>query len=545
MEILLLTNRDSDNIGDQVIEASDIALIKAVMKNLNIEPSDYKISSRAAAIVTQSYLSTKNPALLESAELAIQSADLIVFGGAPLFNYMYQTFYERTSIELELAEKYHKPVIFSAIGIEHYDENNKKCQRLKAALNLDCVKQITTRDGYDKLEKFRSREDIVIGRVADPAVFSGKVFEKFETAKKSDTKKKIGLFVLRANGFKDNKYDFSRDQAASLWKDLAVTLESRGYDYEFLTSGHFGDEAFLYNLIQKYGIPVNKCVTNLNLPEALLEKLSSYDGVISCRLHPSIISFSLGIPSIGLEWNNKVGKFYENIGYPERVIQVADLNAENVADRLEQAMSEGIKKDTDYLLSVYTTLFAGIKNACYPDSDAVCYTYDELLLNLPPASATSKNEASEKIKRKFRRTYLKYNEVSAKLIQEKAKTAELNAQVMELLENLPPVADPSHPESSENISKMFQRTYQKCNELSETVSRDKAQIAQLNAQIEKLNAQISTLYEEPVRLKDKIKRLKKKNLILKKENQLLKKKQSNIFVRGWRWLKRKVKKLFK
>ena len=36
MEILLLTNRDSDNVGDQVIEASDIALVNAAMKNLGI-----------------------------------------------------------------------------------------------------------------------------------------------------------------------------------------------------------------------------------------------------------------------------------------------------------------------------------------------------------------------------------------------------------------------------------------------------------------------------------------------------------------------------
>jgi polysaccharide pyruvyl transferase WcaK-like protein len=463
MEILLLTNRDSDNVGDQVIEASDIALIKAAMKNLGIESSDFKISSRAAAIVTQKYMSTREPALLEAAESAIQKADLIIFGGAPLFNYMYQTFYERTSIELELAQKYHKPVIFSAIGIEHYDEENKKCQRLKAALNLDCVKQITTRDGYDKLEKFRSREDIVIGRVADPAVFSGKVFEKFKVKEKKSSKKTIGLFVLRANGFKDNKYDFSRDQAASLWKELVSELESKGYDYELITSGHFGDEAFVYYLIQNYGINANKCVFNINLPETLLAKISSYDGVISCRLHPSIISFSLGIPSIGLEWNNKVGRFYENIGYPERVIPTTELNAAHIVGKLEQAISEGVVKDKDYLLTVYTTLFQGIKNACYPDADAVPYTYDELMENLPPAPGTSKSETNEKIKRKFRRTYLKYNDLSAKVIQDRAQIAELNAQIKEL----------------------------------------------------------------------------------KKENQMLKKKQQNIFVRGWRWIKRKFKKIFK
>jgi polysaccharide pyruvyl transferase WcaK-like protein len=441
------------------------------MKNLNIAPSAYKISSRAGAIVTQKYLATRDPALLKPAQNAFKRADLIIFGGAPLFNYTYQTFYERTSIELELAQKYHKPVIFSAIGIEHYDAKNPKCQRLKTAVNLDCVKQITTRDGYDKLEKFRDRNDIMIAKVADPAVFSGKVFEEFETGKKTEGKKKIGLFVLRANGFKDNKYDFSREQAASLWKDLVTGLEARGYDYELITSGHFGDEAFVYYLIQGYGINASKCVFNINLPETLFEKLSSYDGVISCRLHPSIISFSLGIPSIGLEWNNKVGKFYENIGYPERVIPTTDLNASHIIDKLEKAMDEGVAKDESFMLSVYNTLFEGIRSTLCPDDTVTQpYTYEELLENLPHYSGTSKNEANEKVKRKFRRTYLKYNELATKVVQDKVKIADLNNQVKELTE-------------------------------------------QVNAQ--------------------------------SKEIQRLKVRNTNIFVRGWRWMKRKLKKLFK
>ena len=42
-KILLLTNRDSDNVGDQVIEASDISLIKAAMKNLGQTPDAAKM----------------------------------------------------------------------------------------------------------------------------------------------------------------------------------------------------------------------------------------------------------------------------------------------------------------------------------------------------------------------------------------------------------------------------------------------------------------------------------------------------------------------
>jgi len=455
MEILLLTNRDSDNTGDQVIEASDIALIETVMRNLNYAPFDYNISSRAASIVTQKYLATKDPSLLKNAEKAIKKADIIIFGGAPLFNYLYQNFYERTAVTLELAHKYEKPVIFSAIGIEHYDEDNAKCQRLKTTLNYDCVKQITTRDGYDKLEKFRSNENIVIGKVSDPAVFSGEVFRNYTNRQEADfarkivryfkgkikkqakekKKKKIGLFILRANGFKDNHYDFSRDDAAKLWKDLIAELKSKGYDYELITSGHFGDEAFIYYLIQEYGVDSSKCVFNIDTPEALLTHLSAYDGVISCRLHPSIISFSLNIPCLGIEWNNKVRRFYESIGYKDRVVDVDGIQAKDVVLKLEQAMQEGVNKDQEYLMSVYTTLFNGIKNILFSDdTDISPYSYEELLDNLPPFEGTSEKEAKEKLKRKFRRVYLKFNEVSLKNAENNIKIADLKKQIEKLTE---------------------------------------------------------------------------------------------------------------
>ena len=90
--ILLLTNRDSDNVGDQVIEASDIGLLHALMKNLGIDKSAYQINSRSASIVTKKYMSTREPQLLCAAEKAISQADLVVFGGAPVFNYKYQNF---------------------------------------------------------------------------------------------------------------------------------------------------------------------------------------------------------------------------------------------------------------------------------------------------------------------------------------------------------------------------------------------------------------------------------------------------------------------
>jgi hypothetical protein len=136
IRVLLLTNRDSDNVGDQLIEASAISLVKGVMKNLGVAADGYAISSRAAGIVPKAYLASRDPSLLEDARKAIANADILLFGGAPLFNYTYQQFYLRTIITLELAEEYGVPVLFSSIGVEPFDETNAKSLALREALEL-------------------------------------------------------------------------------------------------------------------------------------------------------------------------------------------------------------------------------------------------------------------------------------------------------------------------------------------------------------------------------------------------------------------------
>ncbi len=431
VKVLLLTNRDSDNVGDQVIEVCDISLITAVMKNLKRE---CRIRSAAASIVSPKYLQTRAPELLASADAAVRQADVVIFGGAPMFNYLYQNFYERTAVTLELAQKYNKPVIFSAIGIEGYSEEDEKCQRVKKALNFECVKQVTTRDDFESLQKYKDNEQMVVEKVSDPAVFSSGILQNYKV--EGTKKKKIGIFVLRHNGFVDNKIDFSGQKAAAFWVDLIRILEEKGYDYELLTSGHFADEAFIDYLIRKYNVNQKKCVFNMNSPERLIKKISSYAGVISCRLHPSIISFSLDVPSLGVVWNPKVKGFYESIGYEDRVIETKDICAEGVVEKLEQAIAEGIKKSEEFQMSVYNSLFYGIKRAIgMEDSTLVPFGYEELVKKLPVYEGDSKKERENKLERKFRRTYQKYNDRFEKNESQRKKIKKLEEEIQRLREN--------------------------------------------------------------------------------------------------------------
>ena len=417
--ILLLTNRDSDNTGDQVMEICDIALISAVMTNLGLESEDYEISSRGAAAFTKVFFHTGDASYLNKARETLKETDLVIYGGAPLFNYTYQKFYERTALFIDICQELNVPVIISAVGIEYFDETNPKCLRIKNAINQPVVKMVTTRDDYESLKKMKEREDLLIAPVADPAVFSKEVFCDFiaesEDAfvegsakeKNAAQKKRIGLFVLRAHGFKDNGYDFDYKKAVELWKGVTNAFEKKGYEVSLLTSGHFGDEAFLDRMIRNHGLDKKKCIFNINTPEDVVEAVSNFDGVVSCRLNPSIISYSLGVPTVGLEWNMKVRGFYESIGYENRVIAAKDLSVDVVVDALEKAMEEGVKEDLDFRMSVYRTLFESIQNVFGLAGE--CYDYDRLLQVLEPFAGTDEEEAQLKLRRKFRRIYENYN----------------------------------------------------------------------------------------------------------------------------------------
>lgn len=426
-EVLLLTNRDSDNIGDQIIEASVISLLKAVGNNLGLDPKSLTIRSRAASIISRKYMSTRDESLIEPARRAISRADVIVFGGAPLFNYRYQSFYLRTIRTLELASEYDVPVLFSSIGVEPYSETNERSQQLKKALRLPIVRQLTTRDDLESATKYVEGTHTPTSLVSDPAVLADSVFgvdSRPAEGAQVDSDRCIGLVVTRAGIFKDNGIDFNEADQRRFWLDIISQLEARGDDYRIFTTGHFSDEMFLDSLVRHHGVPNRKAAVTLNAPEELIAELQKCNGVIAYRLHASITSFALGIPSIGLTWNFKVPDFYRSMGYPERALEHSEWNADKVLHALDVAMSEGVSKDSDTLMSVYRTLFTGMKGIIAPGSGAEAYSLSELREKMPTYTGTSRKQYQEKVRRKLRRSYEYYQQ---RISMDVAKTENIGA----------------------------------------------------------------------------------------------------------------------
>lgn len=415
IRILLLTNNDSDNVGDQIIEQSVVSLIKAAVKNLGYPLRRLEISSRAIGMISQRYLSTRDDKHLAAARREVAEADVVIFGGAPVFNYRYQNFYLKTITLIELAQEYGVPVLFSSVGVEPFDASDERSVALQRALALPCVRQATTRDDLESLRAYISSDEKPVSLVSDPAVVADVVFGTPAAVERDGETTTIGLVVTRSGLFRDNGIPFSVNDQCQMWLSIIAGLKARGYDYRLFTTGHFADEVVLDALVRTGRVAFTKSRIAVNSPEELVEEIAGCDAVIAYRLHASITAFAYDIPSIGLSWNFKVPAFYDSIGYPERALSPERWVASEILSALDIALGSGVVKDESLTMSVYRTLFDGLKSVLDAESDQVPYSYAQLMRHLPRYEGTSTEAYRAKMQRKLRRVYQPYGEKIAKL----------------------------------------------------------------------------------------------------------------------------------
>ena len=264
-------------------------------------------------------------------------ADAVVFAGGGLIKYEHEDFCERVKEIVDEAEKCGVPVFFNAMGVEGYDENNDRCQRLKNALNSECVKAVTIRDDFSLFKnEYVSRKGLRVKPVFDTAVWADKVYRT--APEESDV---IGLNVARGDIFADyGADDINEEYVISFWKDLTDKLTQRGMKWKIFTNGFDSDE--------KFAVKLNELIGGEKMPQVgsarqLVRYISSFKAVVAVRMHACITSCALGLPCVGLVWNDKLRMWGEKVGTPERYIEPEDLNADKVLLMLDRAIFEGAR----------------------------------------------------------------------------------------------------------------------------------------------------------------------------------------------------------
>lgn len=276
----------------------------------------------------------------------IRHADVIIFAGGGLIKYKRENFYKYVPDIIEVAGKYDIPVYFNCVGVEGYDETDDRCLRLKHAINQTCVKGMTVRDDFNVLsEDYLEDKKEWLDKVLDPAAFSSEAYQ----CKGRKSEGKIGLGIAHDHLFKDYGLPFiTREFLLDFWKGIIEGLQREGYQWEIFTNGLYEDYKFALEILEYVGTKEKERYLVRRPVEGreLAKTISNYEGVIAVRLHANIIAFSMGVSSIGLVWNEKMLRWGEVSGYPERLISAEDIEVNKVLGTLESALKKGCRNCT-------------------------------------------------------------------------------------------------------------------------------------------------------------------------------------------------------
>lgn len=362
MKILTVAFFD-DNYGDMLIRSCFLQLTKVALQNLHI--TDY----------TLDVMPLKSPN-----QNQITSADMIVFAGGGLFGLSYLDFAPFIETILDAADEHHIPVVFSSLGINNMDATKENEKRLTEILRRPCIKAISVREHQKIFEHYAEGHSYPIVPVCDPVVWSAPIYahdvDQIIAAKRNRSTPVIGVNIVRGGLFKDNGVDWALTKEEEYLYSYAKMLEQQGYDYRFFTNGSTWDVNTLLHFQKKYKIPHEKIIISETSRE-VIQAIADFDAVIAIRMHASIISYALSIPSINFVWNPKIPDLYQKLGYPDRAV-MPDLWSAEKAMLLTQEMltSSDYRPDPTVLMTLYTFLYDTYRALLAPDCETPIDGYE-------------------------------------------------------------------------------------------------------------------------------------------------------------------------
>ena len=331
IKVLIAGLMMSTNLGDGVISDCVKYLIRQIakenkIKNLKIAVRDIRRQR------TQKDLA------------AVRNSDLVIFPGGGLIKYKVENLPYAIEKVVTRAEHYGIPVYFNSVGVEGYDESEEKCRLLCDLLSAYCVKGITCRDYADFLNTHYLKNGLQSRRICDPAVWTSDAYG----ISKDEGSQIIGLGVAREGLFTDYGISFGKSQLLQFWKGIIDELDQKGLKWKLFTNGLKADEEFLQELAQYIG--KGDCLEEISAQkpettEDLVQTIAGFKGVVALRMHANIVAYALGIPCVGLVWNDKMTAFAQNVGISHRFFTCDKFDSKLIAETLENAIEEGYDEE--------------------------------------------------------------------------------------------------------------------------------------------------------------------------------------------------------
>lgn len=339
---LVIVSYVDDNFGDNLIRISFQGLLEVALADHGLAPEDYEIASMALKAVDEELL---------------EGADAILFGGGGLFGLSYLNFFEHVERITAIADGRGIPVIFSSMGVNNMDAEDGSVEAIAAVVRRSCVKAVAVRENLQLFDDLVTGLPFQVEQVADPAVWTKYVYGMTKVVPDGS----LGINVVRGGLFVANGRNWGLTAEMNYLAGLRDHAEASGTTVRFFTNGSLDDNNTLRFFAREHGIPPEQVV----LPQTTREVVAAIaprSAVASIRMHSSIIAYSFGIPTVALEWNDKLPHFYEAIGHGDRVVPFPEWSADRTFELLQGA---GVAPERDprfeeYAMSTYVYLHRAV-----------------------------------------------------------------------------------------------------------------------------------------------------------------------------------------
>ena len=342
MKILIVSCVD-DNFGDNLIRICFEKILRTVLKNLGADLSSVELIKMSLKAADKELISR---------------SDLIVFAGGGLFGINYMHYYDYMEEITRIADESGVPVVLSSMGVNNMGATPENEHLLSEMLARKCIYAVSVRENPGLFRRYAEGCDYSIVQVCDPAVWSEYIYHSHLSKRSRPSGKPVvGINAVRGGLFGDNGKPWKLGDEMKYMNDMKSLLEQRGVEYVFYTNGSFLDNNSLLYFAKEYDIPREHIVIPQSTRE-LVETIYGFSSVAAIRMHSSIISYALDVPSVNLVWNDKIPFFYQNIGYPDRAASFDQWSAEYAVSRLAEIQDDpGYKKDREYMVTLYDFLF--------------------------------------------------------------------------------------------------------------------------------------------------------------------------------------------
>lgn len=251
---------------------------------------------------------------------------MVVFAGGQLFM---QCFVDYICEIVKWADRGAVPVVFNGCGMGGLTWAGKR--KLKKVFRSSSVKSVTLRDGVDQFAALFCEGKQRPERIYDPAVEVASFY--MPRPKKKVT---LGIGVIHPINFRKECVDYSAEDYAKLMKDAVAWCRRKNVEFEFFTNGDPLDAQYCLQLTEDCGCRDHTAPRPVS-PEDLLETVTKYDRIFSCRLHSHIIAASYGIPTAAVVWDRKVEEFMALLGRRELCLPLTkDTDTRKMEEMLER-----------------------------------------------------------------------------------------------------------------------------------------------------------------------------------------------------------------